>query len=52
MLTETKARAKGLADLPPVQSDSLLALIALCNADPRPDKAGSGQVSVDPVQGS
>jgi aspartate/tyrosine/aromatic aminotransferase len=42
MLTETKARAKGLADLPPVQSDSLLQLIALCNADPRPDKIDVG----------
>ena len=42
MLTETKARPKGLADLPPVHSDSLLALIALCNADPRPDKIDVG----------
>src|SRR3954470_5370620 len=42
MLTETKARAKGLADLPPVQSDSLLELIALCNADPRADKIDVG----------
>src|SRR4051794_10056645 len=42
MLTETKARAKGLADLPPVQSDSLLELIALANADPRPDKIDVG----------
>src|SRR5690349_10602564 len=42
MLTETKTRARGLADLPPVQSDSLLALIALCNADPRPDKIDVG----------
>jgi len=39
MLT-TKAR--GLADLPPVQSDSLLNLIALCNADPRPEKIDVG----------
>ena len=39
MLT-TKAR--GLADLPPVQSDSLLNLIALCNADPRPVKIDVG----------
>jgi aspartate/tyrosine/aromatic aminotransferase len=42
MLTETKASARGLADLPPVQSDSLLALIALCDADPRNDKIDVG----------
>src|SRR5438270_12274998 len=42
MLTRTDARARGLADLPPVQNDSLLALIALCNADPRPDKIDVG----------
>jgi aromatic-amino-acid transaminase len=42
MLTETKAKARGLADLPPVQSDSLLQLIALCNADPRPEKIDVG----------
>jgi aromatic-amino-acid transaminase len=42
MLTETTAKARGLADLPPVQSDSLLALIALCNADPRPEKIDVG----------
>ena len=42
MLSETDARARGLADLPPVQSDSLLALIALCNADPRPEKMDVG----------
>jgi aromatic-amino-acid transaminase len=42
MLTETKARARGLADLPPVQSDSLLALIAMANADPRRDKIDVG----------
>jgi aromatic-amino-acid transaminase len=42
MLTETKAKARGLADLPPVQSDALLALIALCNADPRPHKIDVG----------
>ncbi|MES2138022.1 MAG: amino acid aminotransferase [Pseudomonadota bacterium] len=41
MLTET-TKARGLADLPPVQSDSLLALIALCNADPRPHKIDVG----------
>lgn len=42
MLTRTNAKARGLAELPPVQSDSLLALIALCNADPRPDKIDVG----------
>jgi aromatic-amino-acid transaminase len=42
MLTETTAKARGLADLAPVQSDSLLALIALCNADPRPHKIDVG----------
>ena len=40
MLTETKARR--LADLPAVEADSLLQLIALCNADPRPDKIDVG----------
>jgi len=44
MLTETitQPRAKGLADLPSVQTDSLLQLIALCNADPRPHKIDVG----------
>ena len=42
MLTDTETRARGLADLPPVQSDSLLALIALCDADPRQDKIDVG----------
>src|SRR3990170_3788138 len=42
MLSETQAKAKGLADLPPVTSDSLLALIAIANADPRPDKIDVG----------
>jgi aspartate/tyrosine/aromatic aminotransferase len=42
MLTETTAKASKLADLPSVQSDALLALIALCNADPRPDKIDVG----------
>src|SRR2546423_7261209 len=42
MLTETTAKARGLADLPPVEPDSLLALIALANADPRPDKIDVG----------
>jgi aromatic-amino-acid transaminase len=40
MLTDAKAR--GLADLPPVQNDSLIALIALVNADPRPEKIDVG----------
>ena len=42
MLRETDAKARGLADLPEVQSDSLLQLIALCNADPRPEKIDVG----------
>ncbi|MEO5772854.1 MAG: amino acid aminotransferase [Sphingomicrobium sp.] len=41
-MTETTLKARGLADLSPVQSDALLALIALCNADPRPDKIDVG----------
>ena len=40
MLTQTHAR--GLADLPPLVNDSLLALIALCDADPRPEKIDVG----------
>ena len=42
MLTRTGTKARGLADLPPVQSDSLLALIALAEADPRNDKIDVG----------
>src|SRR5690242_17044661 len=42
MLTETSSKARGLADLPPVVSDSLLQLIALCDADPRPEKIDVG----------
>lgn len=42
MLTTTDAKARGLSDLPPVLNDSLLALIALCDADPRPDKIDVG----------
>jgi aromatic-amino-acid transaminase len=42
MLTETTAKARGLADLPPVTSDSLIALIGMVNADPRPDKIDVG----------
>ncbi len=40
MLTTTAA--KGLSDLPEVNSDSLLALIALANADSRPEKIDVG----------
>ena len=42
MLDRTDAKARGLADLPPVESDSLLQLIALCDADPRPEKIDVG----------
>src|SRR5215218_7507642 len=42
MLTQTHARATRLADLPPVNNDSLLALIALCDADPRSEKIDVG----------
>jgi len=42
MLTETDMRHRGLADLPDVETDSLLQLIALCNADPRPEKIDVG----------
>jgi aromatic-amino-acid transaminase len=48
MLDRTDVKAKefskssGLADLPPVESDSLLALIALAEADPRPEKIDVG----------
>jgi aromatic-amino-acid transaminase len=42
MLSETDAKARGLADLPEVESDSLLQLIALSNADPRPEKIDVG----------
>jgi aspartate/tyrosine/aromatic aminotransferase len=42
MLTQTQSRARGLADLLPVVNDSLLALIALANADPRADKIDVG----------
>ena len=42
MLTPAVTKARGLADLPPVQSDSLLQLIALCDADPRPEKIDVG----------
>src|SRR6476659_9817015 len=42
MLTRTNEKARGLANLPPIESDSLLALIALCDADPRPEKIDVG----------
>jgi aspartate/tyrosine/aromatic aminotransferase len=42
MLTQTHARARGLADLAPVAEDSLIALIGMVNADPRPDKIDVG----------
>src|SRR3954447_12530663 len=42
MLTRTDIKARGLADLEPVAEDSLIGLIALCNADPRPDKIDVG----------
>jgi aromatic-amino-acid transaminase len=42
MLTQTHAKSRSLADLPPVHSDSLLALIALANADSRNDKIDVG----------
>lgn len=41
-MTDTDTRARGLADLPPVQTDTLLALIAMVNADPRADKIDVG----------
>jgi aspartate/tyrosine/aromatic aminotransferase len=40
MLTAPERR--GFANLPPIVSDSLLALIAMVNADPRPDKIDVG----------
>src|SRR6476469_3084966 len=40
MLTQT--HAKGLADLPPVANDSLIALIGMVDADPRPEKIDVG----------
>ena len=42
MLSHTDTKARTLADLSPVASDSLLALITLANADPRPDKIDVG----------
>jgi aromatic-amino-acid transaminase len=42
MLTTADTQARGLADLPPVTSDSLIALIAMVNAEPRADKIDVG----------
>ena len=42
MLDRTDTRARGLSDLPAVESESLLALIALADADPRSDKIDVG----------
>src|SRR4029079_6781752 len=42
MLTQTHAKARGLVDLEPVAEDSLIGLIALVNADRRPDKIDVG----------
>ena len=42
MLTQTHAKPRGLADLPPVTNDSLIALIGMVERDPRPDKIDVG----------
>jgi aromatic-amino-acid transaminase len=42
MLTRTEENARGLAGLPTAQSDTLIALIAMVQADPRPDKIDVG----------
>ena len=42
MLSRTDAKARGLANLEPVAEDPLIGLIALVNADPRPDKIDVG----------
>src|SRR5438309_7728518 len=42
MLTKAHAKARGLADLPPVSNDSLIALIGMVNADTRADKIDVG----------
>jgi aromatic-amino-acid transaminase len=42
MLSENEIKPRGLADLPPVTSDSLIGLIALVKADPRPEKIDVG----------
>ena len=53
MLTQTHAKAGRLADLEPVAEDPLIGLIALVNADPRPDKIifikGEGTVKFQDV---
>src|SRR4051794_6894363 len=42
MLTRTHVKAPSLADLTPVPEDSLIALIGMVNAEPRPDKIDVG----------
>jgi aspartate/tyrosine/aromatic aminotransferase len=42
MLTRTEDKARGLTDLPLAQSDTLIALIAMVQADPRPNKIDVG----------
>ena len=42
MLSPTDAKTRGLADLPTVANDSLIALIGMVNRDPRPDKIDVG----------
>jgi aspartate/tyrosine/aromatic aminotransferase len=42
MTSDTFTPARGLSDLPAVQPDALLALIAMCNADERADKIDVG----------
>jgi len=42
MLTQTHAKTRGLADLPPIHNDSLIALIGMVDADPRPEKIDVG----------
>ena len=42
MLTQTHSKPEGLADLPPVLNDSLIALIGMVKADPRPNKIDVG----------
>jgi aspartate/tyrosine/aromatic aminotransferase len=42
MLTRTDVKARGLSDLEPVTEDSLIALIGMVDADPRPDKIDVG----------
>ncbi|HET6534652.1 MAG TPA: amino acid aminotransferase [Sphingomicrobium sp.] len=42
MLNPADAKTRGLADLEPVANDSLIALIGMVDADPRPDKIDVG----------